>query len=170
MGMSRSKPALRLSTVVACGAAAAAILASQGPLQAGSLVYTPINPSFGGNPNNGAVLLNEANAQNLPLANQQAAAAVAAAAAAAKAAAATGTTATPGQVFAQQLQSQLLSSFANQITQAIFGPNAQTSGMFSFGATTISFMRIATNIDITIFDGVNTTTIVVPSPVASTTP
>lgn len=31
---------------------------------AGSLVYTPNNPSFGGNPNNGIVLMNSAQAQN----------------------------------------------------------------------------------------------------------
>jgi curli production assembly/transport component CsgF len=32
--------------------------------QAGELVYQPINPAFGGNPLNGTILLNEANAQN----------------------------------------------------------------------------------------------------------
>ena len=32
--------------------------------QASELVYTPTNPSFGGNPNNGSVLLNLAQAQN----------------------------------------------------------------------------------------------------------
>ena len=31
---------------------------------AGQLVFTPINPAFGGNPNNGVFLLNEAAAQN----------------------------------------------------------------------------------------------------------
>lgn len=31
---------------------------------ASELVYTPVNPSFGGNPLNGAVLLNQATAQN----------------------------------------------------------------------------------------------------------
>jgi curli production assembly/transport component CsgF len=31
---------------------------------ASSLVYTPNNPNFGGNPENGVNLLNEANAQN----------------------------------------------------------------------------------------------------------
>ena len=31
---------------------------------AGPLVYTPVNPAFGGNPLNGPNLLNEANAQN----------------------------------------------------------------------------------------------------------
>lgn len=35
-----------------------------GSVNAGELVYTPKNPSFGGNPLNGTVLLNQANAQN----------------------------------------------------------------------------------------------------------
>ncbi|AXK40788.1 curli assembly protein CsgF [Crenobacter cavernae] len=35
-----------------------------GPLQASELIYTPINPSFGGNPLNGTLLLNAAQAQN----------------------------------------------------------------------------------------------------------
>ena len=34
------------------------------PGQASTLVYTPVNPSFGGNPLNGPMLLNSANAQN----------------------------------------------------------------------------------------------------------
>lgn len=41
---------------------AAALLT--GPGQATEIVYTPVNPSFGGNPLNGQVLLNSANAQN----------------------------------------------------------------------------------------------------------
>lgn len=32
--------------------------------QATEIVYTPVNPSFGGNPLNGTVLMNSANAQN----------------------------------------------------------------------------------------------------------
>lgn len=32
--------------------------------QASELVYTPVNPSFGGNPLNGSVLMNQATAQN----------------------------------------------------------------------------------------------------------
>ncbi|HDS1735310.1 curli assembly protein CsgF [Pseudomonas sp. BP8] len=40
----------------------AAALASQA--QATELVYTPVNPAFGGNPLNGAWLLNNAQAQN----------------------------------------------------------------------------------------------------------
>ena len=41
---------------------AAALIA--GGANAGSLVYTPVNPSFGGSPLNGSVLLNNAESQN----------------------------------------------------------------------------------------------------------
>lgn len=131
-----------------------------GPVTAGTIVYQPTNPSFGGNPNNGVLLLNLANAQNIPLANQTAAQA---AAAGGGGAGGSGAALTPGQIFAQQLQSQLLSSFANQITQAIFGTNAQTSGDFSFGSTTISFVKVAGQINISINDGTSITNIVVPA-------
>lgn len=39
-------------------------LAGSGFIQATELVYTPINPSFGGNPLNGTWLLNNAQSQN----------------------------------------------------------------------------------------------------------
>ena len=53
--MSRLSPArLGLALSLAIGAAA----------QASELVYVPNNPSFGGNPLNGPVLLNQATAQN----------------------------------------------------------------------------------------------------------
>jgi curli production assembly/transport component CsgF len=138
------------------------LICAAGPSAAGNLIYTPTNPSFGGNPNNGAFLLNQANAQNLPLAKQTEAAAAAAAAAAGSGSGGSGAL-TPGQIFAQQLQSQLLSSFANQITQAIFGPNAVQSGTFSFGSTTISFAPQGGNIVIDINDGQTITTITVPA-------
>ncbi|MDT4866417.1 Type VIII secretion system (T8SS), CsgF protein [compost metagenome] len=41
-----------------------ATLSLLGSAQATELVYTPVNPSFGGNPLNGAWLLNNAQAQN----------------------------------------------------------------------------------------------------------
>lgn len=145
------------------GAPAIALALGLVPSHGGSLIYTPYNPSFGGNPNNGPVLKGLADAQNLPLANQNAAQA------AANAARGVGGTAalTPSQIFAQQLQSQLLSSFSNQITQAIFGPNAAKShtGTFTFGSTTISFAPDPQNaalLNISIFDGVSTTNIQVP--------
>ena len=40
------------------------VLVATTDAQASTLVYTPTNPSFGGNPLNGTVLLNSANAQN----------------------------------------------------------------------------------------------------------
>ncbi|WP_292931381.1 curli assembly protein CsgF [Noviherbaspirillum sp.] len=42
----------------------ASMLLTVGCAQAGELVYTPVNPSFGGSPLNGSVLLNSAQAQN----------------------------------------------------------------------------------------------------------
>ena len=153
----RSKAALSwLSAVAVCGGAALAILGAAAPSQAGSLVYTPINPSFGDNPQNGAVLLNEANAQNLPLARQTAAEA---------AASSSSSTAslTPSQIFAEQLQSQLLSSFANQITEAIFGTNAQKSGTYSYGTTTVTFNTIGDEVYITIDAAGSITQITVPT-------
>ncbi|BBH45908.1 curli assembly protein CsgF [Pseudomonas sp. KU43P] len=43
---------------------AAGLLASACTAQATELVYTPVNPAFGGNPLNGTWLLNNAQAQN----------------------------------------------------------------------------------------------------------
>lgn len=47
---------------LACVVAVVALLKL--PAQATEIVYTPVNPSFGGNPLNGTVLMNSANAQN----------------------------------------------------------------------------------------------------------
>lgn len=132
-----------------CRHAAIIVLLGLQPAGAGSLLYTPVNPAFGGHPLNGPHLLNQAQVQNqfnkaptVPGLQQLSA----------------------SELFARQLQSQLLSSFANKITEAIFGPNAQTSGTFSFGATSITFVRLPDNtIQITINDGTTTTTIVVPA-------
>jgi curli production assembly/transport component CsgF len=159
-GSARRLTAWTLAAV--CGIAGLIVAGPMPPAEAGNLIYTPTNPSFGGNPNNGAFLMNQANAQNIPLATQQAQQAAAAAAAAGGTGGTSGTL-TPSQIFAQQLQSPLLSSFANQITQAIFGANAQTSGNFSFGGTSISFFRTGSDINISINDGQSITSIVVPA-------
>ena len=44
--------------------AAATMVAAFGVCRADQLVYTPVNPAFGGNPLNGSFLLNEAQLQN----------------------------------------------------------------------------------------------------------
>jgi curli production assembly/transport component CsgF len=117
---------------------------------AGSIIYTPTNPSFGGNPLNGSWLLQQGQAQNDYAQKQQQQQT-------------TGASLTPGQVFAQQLKSQLYSSLANKITEAIFGANAQTSGTFSFEGTTITYQLVGGNIQITINDGQTISTVTVPA-------
>jgi curli production assembly/transport component CsgF len=121
------------------------------PARAGTLVYTPTNPSFGGNPLNGSTLLGLAQAENQHLPSSSSTGS-------------SGSSAlTPGQVFAQQLTSQLYASLANKITTAIFGQNAAQSGTFSFEGTTITYSNDGTNIHISINDGQTTTTVTVPA-------
>jgi curli production assembly/transport component CsgF len=127
------------------------VAATGAPACAGTLVYTPTNPSFGGNPLNGSTLLGLAQAENqhLPSSNSGGS---------------SGSSAlTPGQIFAQQLTSQLYASLANKITTAIFGQNAAQSGTFSFEGTTITYSNDGTNIHISINDGQTTTTVTVPA-------
>ncbi|MBY0380412.1 MAG: curli assembly protein CsgF [Xanthobacteraceae bacterium] len=123
------------------------------PACAGTLIYTPANPSFGGNPLNGSTLLSTAQAQNqhLPSTNSGGSKPL-----------------TQGQIFAQQLQSQLYASLANSITQAIFGPAAQPNGTFTFGGTTITYVTITApdgtkEVQVTVNDGSTSTTITLPA-------
>jgi len=126
---------------------AASLLTIAVPVQAGTQVYTPTNPTFGGNPLNGSNLFNSAQAQNQHLPSGSSGGFGS-------------TPLTPGQIFAQQLTSQLYSSLANKITQAIFGESAAQNGTFSFEGTTITYVRNGSNIDLTINDG---QTITVPA-------
>jgi curli production assembly/transport component CsgF len=128
--------------------AGAMLLGSMAAAWAGALVYQPTNPSFGGYPGNGAWLLQQAGAQNQFPATSSAGGI---------------SSLTTGQIFAQQLKSQIYSSLANKITQAIFGENAQTSGSFAFEGTTITFQRVGDQVNITINDGSSITTVTVPA-------
>jgi curli production assembly/transport component CsgF len=139
---------VRMRRIVVTGIA---LFAITGPALAGTLVYTPTNPTFGGNPLNGSYLFNNAQVQNQYTQSPGGSAGVGAAAQ------------TPGQIFAQQLTSQLYSSLANKITQAIFGENAATSGTFSFEGTTITYQQVGGNINISINDGQSITNVSVPA-------
>lgn len=115
-------------------------------VDASELVYTPINPSFGGNPFYSAHLLGIATAQNKykdPTAI---------------------TSSDPASQFLRTLQSRLLSSLATQITDVIFGENAQDSGLIRFGEQEISFVRGVDSVTLTITNNADgsTTVIVVP--------
>ncbi|WP_332790806.1 curli assembly protein CsgF [Sphingomonas sp. GB1N7] len=135
--------------LIGLAAIIAALAAGGAPAQ--QLVYTPINPAFGGNPFNSSQLLAIANAQNqfLPKASST-------------------TPPTQAQQFAAQLQSTILAGVAQQVSNAIFGNNPQQSGTISFGGTTVNFTRGLTDITIVIIDpnGVSTQ-IVVPTFVAT---
>ncbi|WP_424629005.1 curli assembly protein CsgF [Bradyrhizobium sp. SYSU BS000235] len=134
------------------------IVAMTGFAQAGTLVYTPTNPTFGGNPLNGSNLFNSAQAQNQFTQSGS------------SGSGGLGGALTPGQIFAQQLTSQLYSSLANQITQQIFGSSATTgTGTFTFGGTTITYTKNPNGtIDITINDGQTITQVSVPAPPTGT--
>ncbi|MFJ7438359.1 curli assembly protein CsgF [Methylorubrum thiocyanatum] len=139
--------------------ALAVLLSSAGAAAAGNLIYQPVNPAFGGSPLNGAWLQSEASAQNIPQARQQRETQLFST----NSSLSRFSDLSPSQIFAQQLQSQLYSSLANQITRAIFGENAQQSGTFSFQGTTINFERIGPNVRVTINDGQTNTEVVVPA-------
>ncbi len=122
------------------------------------LVYTPVNPSFGGNPLNATHLLNIANAQRQATARD----------ADSNDPQDFGGEVDPGptdaDLFIRQLQSRLLSALSSQVTDAIFGENPQDSGEVVFGTTTIDFERLAGSITLTITDSLDgtVTEIVVP--------
>lgn len=153
--MARFSTALLLSLFVAAAA----------PAYAGELVYTPINPSFGGSPLNSSHLFAVANAQREATASD----------------ADDGLTGGGGltdsgtarndtaDLFVRQLQGRLLSALAGQVTDAIFGQNPQDQGTVQFGDTTVTFVRSLDSIRLTIFDAIDgtTTEIVVPQLVTS---
>jgi curli production assembly/transport component CsgF len=124
------------------GAVIGASMVIASATSAQQLVYTPINPAFGGNPFNATQLESDASAQNqYKLSGSP-------------------KNLTDAQLFAQQLQSELLAGLANQVAQAIFGPNAQPSGTFSFGGETVTFVRSLGEITVNITDASGATTVI----------
>lgn len=54
----------------------------------------------------------------------------------------------------------MLAGLANQVAQAIFGPNSQPSGTFSFGGETVTFVRSLGEITVTITDAAGAKTVI----------
>lgn len=104
--------------------AMAAVLAAAGPTAAQDLVFTPVNPSFGGDPFNSSHLLEIANAQRpekkRDLYDDEL---------------------TMSELFLQQLESRLLSAVAADVTDAIFGEGAVDSGSVTFADQFVQFER-----------------------------
>ena len=97
---------------------------------AGSLVYTPVNPTFGGAADNGAYLLSTANAVNKH-------------GAPATDSSLTGTTTL--QMFNEELQQAILSRLATSVTSTIVGTNGQLQpGTITTGNFTIQVTQIGT--------------------------
>jgi curli production assembly/transport component CsgF len=95
--------------------------------------YKPINPSFGGNPLNSNHLNSAATAQKIfketPKPGE-----------------------TPGERFVSMLQSRLYSGLASQVSDAIFGDDAQPSGTFVFDNQQVSFVNTGTEVQVTVTD------------------
>ena len=114
--------------------------------QAGELVYTPINPIFGGNPLNSSQLMAEASAQK-PSAPTTAT-----------------TQQSTAQQFIQMLQSQLYASLANSVASAITGTNAQAAGTIKLNTMQLTWNTVdgQTNITMTDYATGQVTQITVP--------
>lgn len=135
---------MRASAIALVAAMAACAVTSEGRAQ--QLVYTPTNPSFGGNPFNGSHLQGLADAQNQFKDESEYA------------------PPTQAELFAQQLQSSILSGVAQQLSNAIFGENPAQTGTISFGGTTVSFVRGLDSVTINITDPLGVATqIIVPT-------
>lgn len=124
-----------LKQILRAALAAAALGAAGSAASAQELVYTPVNPSFGGDSFNASHLMAVANAQNDY-----------------KDPSSTTTGNTQIDQFLRQLQSRLLSSLAAQVNDAIFGENPQDSGTITFGDQTITFIRLLDSVSLTITD------------------
>ncbi len=119
---------------IVCG-----MLASGQSGRASELTYTPVNPSFGGNPSNGSYLLGLASANNSRFLTNPATQTPT-----------TGTSAV--QQFQSQITSALLSQIASTVSQEIIGPNAKNSGTFNINGQIIQFNQAGGQINIGITD------------------
>lgn len=119
------------------------------PVQAGSLLYKPTNPSFGGNSFNGSYLLSNASAQREAKKT---------------------TPKDPIDDFANTLSRSLLSRLSRDIADQIYGEDAADSGNYQIGDTAISFYREDGQVILNINDLLTgaSTTISLPDPQETT--
>ncbi|MFJ5297731.1 curli assembly protein CsgF [Pseudomonas sp. NPDC088368] len=107
------------------------LLSLSGPcasVLASELVYVPVNPSFGGNPLNGPVLLNQANAQNKFTEKSSS----------------SGSTQSTLNQFNSMLQSAILSRVSSAVTSSIVGTDGKlTPGTVETTDFTISIVNLS---------------------------
>lgn len=121
------------------------------------LVFTPTNPSFGGNPLNSGHLLSIASAQRTATARD----------AETSDGSGTGgsTELSTAEQFVRQLESRIYSQLASDVVNAIFGEDPQDEGSVVFGTQTVDFINTGSELTITITDSanpLNSTEITVP--------
>lgn len=135
-----------MSKQVLITAVTSILLATCSQARADELVYTPINPSFGGNPFNSGHLLGVANAQNDYSAPR--------------------TKETQAEQFVRLLQSRLLSAVASQVSDAIFGDDAQPSGQIVYDNQHVQWETLGDSIRLLITDTTTgaVTEIIIPNP------
>ncbi len=110
-------------------------------------IYKPVNPSFGGDSFNSNHLQSLATTQKSFK----------------ESSASQGRSST--ERFLSMLESRLYSSLASQVSEAIFGQNAQQSGTIVFSDQQIAFFNTGTEIQLTVTDFVTgkITNIVIPT-------
>lgn len=119
------------------GLCAMVVMLSPFVLHAQDLIYTPLNPAFGGNPYNYSWLLSSANAQNMYQNNSSASL----------------YTNNPLDNFTQSLQNQILSELAQQIVLQKFGNlNLSQKGKYDLGNYIINIVPGLSGINIDVFD------------------
>jgi curli production assembly/transport component CsgF len=122
---------------------------------AGDLTYQPINPAFGGSPNNTSFLYQGAEASNnFKRKNERREKLLSEANSPFKS--------NGIEDFSKTLQSRLLAGLADQITTAIYGDNPQGAGTYVVNGTTVTFNTIGNVVYLTVSDGVSTTNIALP--------
>ena len=137
----------RLLVCVFCLLFGVLFLMSGRPAIATELVYTPINPSFGGNPLNWSGLLNQATLQNKFKEKRP-----------------PRVPKSPLERFTEQLEYSVFSRMANRIVDTAFGEDTLQPGEYVFGNYKISVTTDASGITtiITEISTGNTTTIQIP--------
>jgi curli production assembly/transport component CsgF len=124
-------------------------------LFASTIVYKPVIPSFGGDPNNWYGLLNEADKQNIYHPSTTT----------------TTTTTTPVEQFQKQLQYLILSKLATLIANAAFGQTENApEGTYNIGNYQIQVQSTGTEIQVQILDTTSGSSTTVEVPMYNTSP
>lgn len=102
---------------------------------ADELVYTPVNPSFGGSPLNGNWMLSQAISQNSFTENNSPL-----------------TSRDPIENFEETLNRQILNRLSRDLTDDIFGEGTIEEGRFEFGNLVVDVVAGEDGLNINIFD------------------